>query len=235
MPYRDFDLNKMKVILVIDNEAVVGSIGVELYPPDALLRSFILRPEYRGKGIGNSLFSYLLSHSCQTGIRDLHLLTDTAADYFMSKGFTVVNRNSAPTQIQQTAEFTDLCPSTSTYMVKKDIQDEPKVFHRNLHHWITDKETHARFWAIDGANLSFTFFEVPPYKTFSDHQHLSEQVTHVLEGALFFEVEGEISCVGPGDSIAIPPHMPHKVWTEEQAVKAVDAWAPANDMYSEKV
>jgi len=232
LPYTDLDLNQIKVILAIDDGDIIGSIGIELYPPEALLRSFVLRAEYHGKGIGNNMFQYLMAYCSQTGIKDVHLLTDTAADYFGTKGFKIVNRNSAPLQIQQTSEFKDLCPSTSTYMVKRDIQDEAKVFHRNLHHWQTDKETNARFWAIDGRNLSFTFFEVPPFKTFLDHQHLSEQVTHVLEGALFFEVEGKISCVGPGDSIAIPPDIPHKVWTEELAVKAVDAWAPANDVYT---
>ena len=232
LPYKDFDLNKIKVILAIDDDDIIGSIGVELYPPNALLRSFVLRPQYRGKSIGNNMFQYLMSYGSQKGIRDIHLLTDTADSYFISHGFIVANRNDAPSQIRQTSEFKDLCPSTCTYMVKRDIQDEAKLFHRNLHHWITDKETNARFWAIDGENLSFTFFEVPPFKTFLDHQHLSEQVTHVLKGVLFFELGGNISCVGPGDSIAIPPNISHKVWTEELAVKAVDAWAPANDMYS---
>ena len=117
-------------------------------------------------------------------------------------------------------------------MAIRDIQDEVKVFHRNLHHWQTDKETNARFWDIDGENLRFLFFEESPSKTFLDHQHLSEHVTYVLEGALFFEVEGQISCVGPGDSIAIPPNISHKVWTEELAVKAREAGGPANDVYS---
>lgn len=232
LPHADFNLNKIKVILAIDNGDIIGSIGIELYPPNALLRSFVLHPDYRGKGIGNNMLQYLISYSSQKGIRDVHLLTDTADSYFISNGFIVANRNDAPAQIRKTSEFKDLCPSTSTYMLKKDIQDEAKVFHSNLHQWQTDEETNARFWAIDGENLSFTFFEVPPFKTFLDHQHLSEQVTYVLEGALFFEVEGETSRVGPGDSIAIPPNKSHKVWTEELAVKALDAWGPANDMYS---
>jgi quercetin dioxygenase-like cupin family protein len=54
----------------------------------------------------------------------------------------------------------------------------------------------------------------------------------VLQGTLFFEIEGEISSIGPGDIIIIPSNKKHKVWTNEEAVKAVDAWSPTNDKYS---
>jgi amino-acid N-acetyltransferase len=139
LPYTDFDLDKINVIIAIDNKDIIGSIGVELYPPNALLRSFVLRPEYRGKGIASNMFRYLMSYGREKGIRDIHLLTDTADSYFISNGFIIANKNDAPSQIRETSEFKDLCPSTSTYMVKRDIQDETKAFHSNLHHCQTDE------------------------------------------------------------------------------------------------
>lgn len=94
------------------------------------------------------------------------------------------------------------------------------------HEQQTDKETGSVFWAIHGKQMSFTFFEVPPYKEFKKHSHINEQITYVLEGELYFEAEQVIYCLGPGDSIIIPPNVEHRVWTDYSYAKAVDSWSP---------
>lgn len=91
-----------------------------------------------------------------------------------------------------------------------------------------DQETQSKYWAVKSKNLMFTYFEVSPFKSFANHSHESEQMTYVLEGILFFKVEGEIYCVGSGDLISIPSFMEHSVWTEGEGAKAVDAWSPVN-------
>ena len=76
-----------------------------------------------------------------------------------------------------------------------------------------------------------TYFEVEPRSRFKAHSHESEQITMVLTGELFFEVQGRTHCIRPGEVIAIPASVPHAVWTETSAVTAIDAWSPVMRKY----
>ena len=50
------------------------------------------------------------------GLRSLYLLTTTAGDYFPRFGFAPVARESAPTAVQGSREFSQACPSTALFM-----------------------------------------------------------------------------------------------------------------------
>ncbi len=52
-----------------------------------------------------------------------------------------------------------------------------------------------------------------------EHQHINEQVSYVLEGALKFRIDGREIVVGAGEVLTIPPDMPHAV---EALVDTVD-------------
>jgi quercetin dioxygenase-like cupin family protein len=41
------------------------------------------------------------------------------------------------------------------------------------------------------------------------HQHESEQITYIVEGALKFELEGKEVIVGKGEVLLIPSNVPH--------------------------
>ena len=43
------------------------------------------------------------------------------------------------------------------------------------------------------------------------HHHFHEQISHVVEGALKFVVDGEEVVVRAGEILCIPPHLPHEV------------------------
>jgi quercetin dioxygenase-like cupin family protein len=57
------------------------------------------------------------------------------------------------------------------------------------------------------------------------HQHFHEQISHVVEGALEFELEGKKVLVRAGEILCIPPHVPHGVVTLEDTV-ALDVFNP---------
>lgn len=84
----------------------------------------------------------------------------------------------------------------------------------------------ARMWAVALDRTELTYFEVAPRSRFELHAHANEQITLVLEGELYFELEGRTVRVGPGEVIAIPGDVPHAAFTEGSAVRAVDAWSP---------
>jgi len=57
------------------------------------------------------------------------------------------------------------------------------------------------------------------------HQHESEQMTQVFEGALQFEVDGETVIVRPGDVLFIPSGVVHSAEALEDTLE-IDAFGP---------
>jgi quercetin dioxygenase-like cupin family protein len=57
------------------------------------------------------------------------------------------------------------------------------------------------------------------------HQHFYEQISHVVEGALKFLIEGKEVIVRAGEILCIPPNVPHGVITLEDSV-ALDIFNP---------
>ena len=80
------------------------------------LRSLAVRPERRGEGIASDLVSSLLSRAHELGLRELYLLTESAADFFAARGFEAIARDAAPEEIRQTREFREQCPESATLM-----------------------------------------------------------------------------------------------------------------------
>jgi len=57
------------------------------------------------------------------------------------------------------------------------------------------------------------------------HSHHNEQITHVLEGALKFWIDGREIVVRGGEVLVIPAHMPHKAEALEDTVD-LDIFTP---------
>jgi quercetin dioxygenase-like cupin family protein len=57
------------------------------------------------------------------------------------------------------------------------------------------------------------------------HQHFHEQISHVVEGALNFLVDGKEVAVRAGGILTIPPDVPHEVVALEDSV-ALDIFNP---------
>ena len=57
------------------------------------------------------------------------------------------------------------------------------------------------------------------------HQHFHEQISHVVEGALNFLVDGKEVTVRAGEILTIPPDVPHEVIALEDSV-ALDIFNP---------
>ena len=89
----------------------------------------------------------------------------------------------------------------------------------------------AKMWAVTLEKTMFTYFEIEPQSRFERHNHESEQITMVLEGALFFEIDSGVIRVGEGEVIALPSWVPHAVFTTDEPAKAVDAWSPVREAY----
>ncbi|QLD86350.1 GNAT family N-acetyltransferase [Natronomonas halophila] len=96
----------------------VGGGGLEIYGPDALLRSVVVPESKRGQGYGTALCDALEARAQANGVETLYLLTTTAEAFFDAHGYDVIDRETVPPEIRETGEFTDLCPKSATCMRK---------------------------------------------------------------------------------------------------------------------
>ena len=98
------------------DDFIVGVAGVERCGRYGLLRSVAVDPQMRGRGIGGALIERLIADSKDKEIPELYLLTTTAEKYFPAFGFTKIDRDATPAEVQDTSEFKELCPSSAAVM-----------------------------------------------------------------------------------------------------------------------
>jgi amino-acid N-acetyltransferase len=96
---------------------IVGAEGIEVYERSGLLRSAVVRPDWRGRGIGDALTRDRLEWARGAGLERVYLLTTTAESYFPRFGFARVERAEAPAEIRTSREFATACPATAALMV----------------------------------------------------------------------------------------------------------------------
>ena len=121
LPVSDIRESAIDFIVAKNNSKLIGCVGLEKKGDHGLLRSFAVESEFRNLGVGTELYQRILKHALQFNIRSIHLLTNTASEYFSKVGFVVTDRINAPNAITETIEFSCLCPVSSQYMVLTDI------------------------------------------------------------------------------------------------------------------
>jgi quercetin dioxygenase-like cupin family protein len=65
------------------------------------------------------------------------------------------------------------------------------------------------------------------------HQHESEQITYILEGALLFRVEGKEVTVGKGQVLLIPSNVPHSAEALDDTLD-LDVFSPIRQDWIDK-
>jgi len=119
LPVDDLDAEKARDFLVAEDESeVIGLIGLQLCDRIGLLRSLVVAKKARSLGLGGKLVGSLEAAAQAAGVTELWLLTIDAEKFFGRHGFEMAERDAAPASIQQTEEFSDLCPGTAFLMRK---------------------------------------------------------------------------------------------------------------------
>lgn len=96
---------------------VTGSAALEVYGPAALLRSVAVAADQRGQGLGGQLTAVALDLAREAGVREVYLLTTTAAGFFPRFGFAPVERAAVAPAIHQSVEWTSACPASAQVLV----------------------------------------------------------------------------------------------------------------------
>lgn len=98
-------------------ERITAAGALEIHGRYGLLRSIVVDPEHRSRGLGSSIVRRLLTEASARDLRQIWLLTETAAPFFAELGFERTDRTSAPRAIQRSSEFAELCPASAVAMV----------------------------------------------------------------------------------------------------------------------
>jgi amino-acid N-acetyltransferase len=118
LPVSDIDESKI-LCLLMDEEKIIGTAGLEIFEDGALLRSISVIKEEQRKGYGKFINEQVEKYAKENGIHCLYLLTNTAKDFFDKQGYVEIKREESPEALKQTAEFTSLCPSSAVVMKKR--------------------------------------------------------------------------------------------------------------------
>lgn len=102
--------------VAVQGSEIVGTVGIERYESDGLLRSLAVAPSQRSRGIGDLLLHRAVEEAQRRGVRRLVLLTTTAATYFARHGWRTIDRASVSGGVTTSTQFRGACPSTATCM-----------------------------------------------------------------------------------------------------------------------
>lgn len=116
LPADDLDYKKDLLVGYYEGDDLVGTGGLEIYGPYALLRSLSVKMGIRGKSVGTTITEFLLAEAKLRKLKEIYLLTETAHGFFLKKGFKDVARTDVPKEVKQSAEYSKLCSQSAAVM-----------------------------------------------------------------------------------------------------------------------
>lgn len=124
LPTSDLESARPEFAVIRECGRVIAAGALQRFGSSALLRSVVVAPEHRGRGLERAIVGELERAARTAQVRELVLLTQSAADFFARAGYRVIERSSAPHDMQGSEEFRSLCPSSATCMAKS-LTDSP--------------------------------------------------------------------------------------------------------------
>ena len=119
LPVDDLPVALNNFFVASVNQVIVGAAGIELYERYGLLRSLVVNGNYRNLSIAAKLVEEVERKSVELQLVGIYLLTETAQGYFERKGYAVINRGGVPLAVQQSSEFSHVCPVSAVVMRKE--------------------------------------------------------------------------------------------------------------------
>lgn len=116
LPTEDLDADGQQ-FFALDDAPAFG--GYFIAGPDALLRSIVVPPSARKRGLGQTMVAALLRQLEDQGVERAWLLTTSAEPFFDRLGFAIVDWRGAPVAIANTQQLQGICPSSATFMCRQ--------------------------------------------------------------------------------------------------------------------
>jgi amino-acid N-acetyltransferase len=121
LPVSDLPESMDNFFVATEGDLLIGVIGLEIYEQYGLLRSLAVARDHRSKGIASQLIAQLETAAEFEGLKEIYLLTETAAAYFSRRGFRYTKRANVPAVLLGSSEFSEVCP-VSAIVMKKGIK-----------------------------------------------------------------------------------------------------------------
>ena len=118
LPTSDLDSVRPDFAVIREDGQVIAAGALQRFGSSALLRSVVVAPDRRDRGLGQTVVSELERLARTARVDQLVLLTQTASEFFARQGYRLIERSSAPQDMQESEEFRSLCPSSATCMAK---------------------------------------------------------------------------------------------------------------------
>jgi len=118
LPASDLEASRPVFIVACENGKIIGTGGLQIFGPVALLRSVAVAPQWRRQGLGQTIVQELERIARAAHVTQLVLLTHTARSFFEQRGYRVIERGMIAAAVQGTEEFRSLCPASATCMRK---------------------------------------------------------------------------------------------------------------------
>jgi len=117
LPTQDCAAQAQNFYGIFNGEELIAAGGLEPAADYVLLRSIVVKKQYRASGLARNIAEYLISLAEAEGRQAVYLLTETAGSYFQKLGFTSLSRADVPAEIAQTQQFSALCPDSASCLV----------------------------------------------------------------------------------------------------------------------
>lgn len=122
LPTDDLGADGRRFFRLLNGETEIGWIGCEAIGGDAaLLRSLVVDPAWRRKGLASAAIAWLLGSLAREGVADAYALTTNPAVVTMLEalGFAVLPRAAVPPGLAATRQFSGLCPASAVVLARK--------------------------------------------------------------------------------------------------------------------
>jgi N-acetylglutamate synthase-like GNAT family acetyltransferase len=116
LPLAGAEAHLSDFFLAFREDVLIGTAGLERYGDTALLRSVAVASTERGHRLGRALVQQVLAYAASLEVRQVVLLTTTAADFFLGLGFRPISRTEFPLTAQASVEFQEACSTSATGM-----------------------------------------------------------------------------------------------------------------------
>jgi len=118
LPNSDIGISPVDFHFFYEGQILVGLSGLEKLGTSGLIRSVLVKGDYKGRGLGKEITRITEKIAVQQGIEVLYLLTIDADPFFKQLGFGEIDRGEVPDPVKATAEFEKLCPDSAVCMCK---------------------------------------------------------------------------------------------------------------------
>ncbi len=116
LPTDDISSGHVKLFGYFNSTDLIACVGIEEFENELLLRSLAVKNEIGTCGIGTMLTEFVGRYAYQNGNKTVYLLTESADGFFSKLRFKPCDRMEAPETIQQTKQFSTLCPDSAILM-----------------------------------------------------------------------------------------------------------------------